>query len=170
MTGSQWRELRRGWHGSVWVGWRPDELLHSGVVGGVWLQMLEGQPRESYSFPGGTKPSLGPGAGSSRGSESGKFSGCCIGRICMTGSPLRCSRRGTVGCSSPLLHRALQSPGCPLGKWRNPEGQRLEQAWRSFLSPLGWALDGGCPSGSGCHSGKQIWSLKPVCQMVRRRK
>ena len=46
--------------------------------------------------PGRTKPSLGPGAGSGRGWERGGFSGCCIGRICMTGSSQRCSWRGTV--------------------------------------------------------------------------
>ena len=51
-------------------------------------------------------------------------------RMCMSRSSLQCSRRGTVCCPSPLwvsMHRALPSPGFPLGKLRNQEGKRLEQ-------------------------------------------
>ena len=54
----------------------------------------------------------------------------------MTGPPLRCSRRGTVCCPSPLrgfLHGALASVGCRVGKWRNQE-----EGWIVVVHP---ALD-----------------------------
>ena len=87
-----------GWHQSLWEVWRPDKLLHSGYVGGVWSQMLEGRPRESCCSPGGTKLLLGPGAGPNGGWERGGFSGCCIGRICIwrIWSPPWCSQRDSL--------------------------------------------------------------------------
>ena len=47
----------------------------------------------------------------------------------------------------------LWCPLCEMGKIKRRE--RLELEWRLALSYLGWVLDSGCPSISGCLSGRQ---------------
>ena len=68
-------------------------------------------------------------------------------------------RCDVLGEGQPVVHHhrflALRLRWVPLVKWKNQKRERLELGRRLAPSYLGWASDGGCPSSSGCPSGRQ---------------
>ena len=148
MTRSQWREVSRG---VKWECLRRLKTIQAAIFWMSWRGLIAdaGRPaKRDFSSSGRTKPLLGSWAGPSRGWERGGFSGYCIGRIFMTGSPPQSSRRGTV-CSPSLLAWGVGVTGVS----HREEEVRVGMKIISDLPGLSF----------------RCW-LKPVCQIVRRRK